>query len=177
MRIIAGNLRRRALKAPRGHLTRPTTDSTRESIFNLISSRLDFYDAQVLDLYAGTGALGYEALSRGANLALFVESHPRVMKVCKENAALLDVDEACVFYQVEVVSFLRTYKGAPFDLILADPPYDLEEISRLPALASPHVKPGGLFVLEHDKRHSFENHEQLVRTKSYGGTVVSIFGF
>ena len=175
MRIIAGYLRRRTLRAPKGHITRPTTERTRESIFNLIASRLDFEDIQVLDLFAGTGAFGFESLSRGANLAIFVESDPRVMKVCKENAAMLDVDEASVFFQSEVASFLRTYKGAPFDIIFADPPYKHKKIPGLPDVVLPILKPDGLFVLEHDQEHSFDGDERLIRSKAYGRTVVSIF--
>ncbi len=175
MRIIAGHLRRRSLKAPKGLETRPTTDRVRESIFNLISSRLDFEDTQILDLYAGTGALGLEAISRGANLVYFVESNPKVMKLCRENAFSLGADDACVFYQTETTSFLRTYNSSPFDVIFADPPYTLNEISALPDAAMPHLKPGGFFVLEHDATHNFEEDERLVRTKAYGRTIVSIF--
>lgn len=175
MRIIAGHLRRRILKAPKGHLTRPTTERTRESLFNLIASRIDFEDIQVLDLFAGTGALGYESLSRGANLAYFVESNPKVMKVCKENAMLLELDEASVFYQSDVFSFLRSYNGHPYDIIFADPPYKIDGIPKLPDMVFPYLKPDGLFVLEHDQDHSFEEDERLIRTKAYGRTIVSIF--
>ena len=175
MRIISGSLRRRTLKAPKGHLTRPTTERTREAIFNLVSSRIDFHDIQVLDLFAGTGALGFESLSRGANLAIFVESDARVMRICKENATLLELDEASVFYQTKVASFVRTYKGPPFDIIFADPPYKLEKIPGLPDAVFPLLKSDGLFVLEHDQVHSFEEDDRLIRTKSYGRTVISIF--
>ncbi len=175
MRIIAGDLRRRTLKAPKGYLTRPTTDRTRESVFNLIASRIDFKDIQILDLYAGTGSLGYESLSRGANLAIFVESNPRVMKVCKENASLLGLEEACVFYQSTVMDFLRTYSGPAFDIIFADPPYTLEKIPQLPDKVIPLLKEHGLFVLEHDQAHDFTENDRLVRTKAYGRTIVSVF--
>lgn len=175
MRIIAGSLRRRALKTPKGHLTRPSTDRTRESIFNLVSNLISFDDIQVLDLFAGTGSLGLEAISRGANLAYFVELNGKVMKVCKENATALGVDEACVFYQTEVARFLRTAKGLNFDVVFADPPYKLDGIPRLPEQVFPLLKPDGLFILEHDQDHSFEEDSRLIRTKSYGRTVVSIF--
>lgn len=175
MRIIAGSLRSRTLKAPKGHLTRPTTDRTRESLFNLLTSRMDFEDVQVLDLFAGTGSLGLEAISRGANLVYFVESNGRVMKTCRENAMTLGVDEATVFYQTEVASFLRSYSSEPFDLVFADPPYALEGIPRLPDRVWPLLKPGGIFSLEHDQQHNFEDDDRVVRVKSYGRTTVSIF--
>ncbi len=86
MRIIAGRLRRRVLRAPRGTLTRPTSDRTRESIFNLLASRLDLDGAVVLDLFAGTGALGLEAVSRGAAAVTFVELNGHVLKYTRQNA-------------------------------------------------------------------------------------------
>lgn len=175
MRIIAGSLRSRTLKAPKGHLTRPTTDRTRESLFNLLNSRLDFEDIQVLDLFAGTGSLGLEAISRGANLVYFVESNSRVMKICRDNAMTLGVDDATVYYQTEVASFLRSYHGEPFDIVFADPPYALDGIERLPDRVWPLLKPGGIFSLEHDQQHNFEDDDRVVRVKSYGRTTVSLF--
>ena len=175
MRIIAGSLRRRTLKAPKGHLTRPTTERIRESVFNLISSRIDFQDVQILDLFAGTGSLGYESLSRGANLVYFVESNAQVMKICRENAIVLGVEEACLFYQTDVFDFLRSYTGSPFDVVFADPPYQLNGIPGLLDQVFPFLKEDGLFVLEHDQKLSFEDEDRLIRTKAYGRTIVSIF--
>jgi 16S rRNA (guanine966-N2)-methyltransferase len=175
MRIIAGRLRRRTLRAPQGLETRPSTDRTRESLFNLLQSRLDFNGVGVLDLFAGTGALGFEAISRGAGSVLFVEENPKVLKVARQNAEELDVVNACTFIRADAVAYLKRYSGPPFDLILADPPYELEALPRLPDLALRHVAPGGFFSLEHDARHSFEDHPLLETSRAYGRTIVSVF--
>ena len=175
MRIIAGRLKRRTLRVPKGHLTRPTADRTREGIFNLLETRLRFEGADVLDLFAGTGALGLEAISRGAVAASFVEQNSRVLKIARENAAALGVDEFCWFLRADAVSYLERYHGPPFDIIFADPPYGLDALPRLPDLALPHVKPEGYFVLEHDKRIFFEEHPNLETHRPYGRTVVSLF--
>ena len=161
MRIIGGRLRRRSLHAPRGHLTRPTTDRTRESIFGLIESRMSLEGADVLDLFA--------------HAVTFVERDGQVLKYTRRNAAELDVEDHCVFIRADAVRYLERYQGPPFDLVLADPPYDLPALERLPDLALRCLRPGGLFVLEHDRRHRFEAHPALETTRTYGRTIVSVF--
>lgn len=175
MRIIAGVLRGRTLQAPKGHATRPTTDRTREAIFNLVQSRLPLDGADVLDLFAGTGALGFEALSRGAAVVTAVEQNSQVLKMARQNADSLAVADACVFLRADALRYLHQYRGPQFDLILADPPYRLAGLTRLPDLALPHLKPGGLFVLEHDKYHSFDAHPALDTSRPYGRTTVTVF--
>ena len=176
MRIIAGRLRRRSLQAPKGRLTRPTSDRVREAVFNLVESRMGLDGADVLDLFAGTGALGLEALSRGALALTMVEANAAVLKTARQNAAALGVEEAVDALRLDAVGFLERYGGPPFDLILADPPYALDALRRLPDLALPHLKGHGLFALEHDKRHDFAGHPQLETSRPYGRTIVSVFG-
>ncbi len=175
MRIIAGTYRRRTLKAPSGHLTRPTTDRTRESLFNIIRSRLALEGAEVLDLFAGTGALGLEAISRGAAFVRFVEQQGSVLRYARENAEALGVADQGLFLRQDAVAFLEQYGGPPFDLILADPPYDLEALPELPDLALPHLKPHGLLTIEHDTRLFFDEHPALDTSRPYGRTIVSVF--
>ncbi len=175
MRIIAGQYKRRVLTAPKGLLTRPSTDRTRESLFNLVESRMDLDGAQVLDLFAGTGALGLEALSRGAAAVTFVESNAEVLKFTRKNAQTLEVEEACAFLRADAVQFMQRYAGRPWDLALADPPYDLPQLADLPALILPHVSADGLFILEHDVRHAFAAHPDLLTSRPYGRTIVSVF--
>lgn len=123
MRIIAGEWRGRKLVAPKGDLTRPTADRTRETLFSMLSSRLgSFEDLSVLDLFAGSGALGLEALSRGAAHCLFVEQEAEAVKAIKANIASFDARHRTVVQQGSVMS-LGPAK-APHDLILLDPPYD-----------------------------------------------------
>ena len=175
MRIIAGRFARRKLFSPKGHLTRPTMSQTRESLFHLVTSRMSLDGADVLDLFAGTGAIGIEAISRGAAAVTFVEIEGQVLKFARRNAEEFSVTDYCMFLRAEAVSYLERYTGPPFDLVVADPPYRLEAMERMPELALPHVKRGGLFILEHDKNVSFEGHPHLDTSRPYGRTHVSVF--
>jgi len=119
MRIIAGKWRGRTLEAPPGMATRPTADRVREALFSMLASRLgSFDDLRVADLFAGSGALGFEALSRGAAHATFVESDPKAAAAIRRNAEKLGVS-----VQVLAGSALSLPRAEPFDLVLADPPY------------------------------------------------------
>ena len=121
MRIIAGSWRGRALEAPAGMTTRPTADRTRETLFSMLASRLgNFEDLRVADLFAGSGALGFEALSRGASHATFVENNSAAIAAIRRNAAKLGADERV---RLIASSALSLPSSDPFDLILADPPY------------------------------------------------------
>ena len=123
MRIIAGDWRGRKLVAPKGEGTRPTADRTRETLFNMLNSRLGSFEGlSVLDLFAGSGALGIEALSRGAEQCLFVEQDPDAVKAIKANIAALDARKRSTVQAGSVMS-LGPAK-ATHDLILLDPPYD-----------------------------------------------------
>ncbi|MEX0341112.1 MAG: 16S rRNA (guanine(966)-N(2))-methyltransferase RsmD [Erythrobacter sp.] len=123
MRIIAGEWRGRKLVAPAGELTRPTADRTRETLFSMLTSRLgNFEDLSVVDLFAGSGALGLEALSRGAASCLFVEQESPAVKAIRANIDTLDARTRCVVQQSSVMA-LGPAKQA-HDLILLDPPYD-----------------------------------------------------
>ena len=121
MRIIAGEWRGRAIEAPPGMATRPTADRVRETLFSMLASRIgSFEDLRVADLYAGSGALGLEALSRGAASATFVESDAKAVAVIKRNAEKLGASD-----RVQLIpgSALSLPGSEPFDLIFADPPY------------------------------------------------------
>jgi 16S rRNA (guanine966-N2)-methyltransferase len=119
MRIIAGAWRGRTIEAPPGQSTRPTGDRVRETLFSMLASRLgSFEDLRVADLFAGSGALGFEALSRGAASATFVENDPKAAAVIRRNAEKLGVS-----VQVLSGSALSLPRSEPFHLIFADPPY------------------------------------------------------
>ena len=122
MRIIAGEWRRRLLQAPSGDATRPTADRTRETLFAMLTSRLgDFEGLRVADLFAGSGALGLEALSRGAATCLFAEQDPAAIRALRANIANLRAQQACDVRAVSVMSLGPA--AEPYDLILLDPPY------------------------------------------------------
>ena len=121
MRIIAGAWRGRAIEAPPGQSTRPTADRARESLFSMLASRLgSFEELRVADLFAGSGALGFEALSRGAADAVFVENDANAAASIRRNAGKLGATDRS---RVIAGSALRLPKSEPFDLIFADPPY------------------------------------------------------
>lgn len=124
MRIIAGEWRGRAIEAPKGAGTRPTAGRVRETLFSMLASRLgSFEDLRIADLFAGTGALGLEALSRGAASATFVESDTDALRAIRRNAVKLGAAD-----RVRIIagSALALPRSEPFDLIFADPPYDRE---------------------------------------------------
>jgi len=175
MRIIAGSLRGRRLVRPKKLKTRPTTDRVREALFGLVEARISLQDAQVLDLFSGTGALAFEAMSRGAQSAILVESDHQAVLTSRNNADYLHLSEKCHIFCADAVTYLQRYRGTSMDLILADPPYDLESMSELPDLALPCIRSGGLFVVEHDTRIQFSEHSLLNTSRSYGRTHVSIF--
>jgi 16S rRNA (guanine966-N2)-methyltransferase len=122
MRIVAGEWRGRKLVAPAGQQTRPTADRTRETLFSMLASRLGgFDDFRVADLYAGSGALGLEALSRGAGHATFVETDRAAIKAIEANIAALEAGSRTAVRSLSAESLPKSH---PFDLIFADPPYE-----------------------------------------------------
>ncbi|PSQ84929.1 MAG: 16S rRNA (guanine(966)-N(2))-methyltransferase RsmD [Bacteroidetes bacterium QS_3_64_15] len=175
MKLIAGRFGGHGLKTPSGHQTRPSTARTREALFGLIDARIYLEGAEVLDLFAGTGALGLEAISRGAALVTFVEQKREVLDYARENAEKLGVEDKCIFIQGDAVEYLRSYGGPELDLITADPPYELEAMQDMPDLALPHLQTDGVFTLEHSSHDWFDEHPHLMTSRSYGRTIVSLF--
>jgi 16S rRNA (guanine966-N2)-methyltransferase len=158
MRIIAGRFGSRRLAAPAGEATRPTSDRLRETLFNVLASRTE--GAAFLDLYAGSGAVGIEALSRGAAHAVFVERAPAALKVLRANLAQLGLSENLRIQPGQVGAFLRRAVDEPpsvFELIFLDPPYDAAQeysatLGLLGGAAAKVVAEGGLVVAEHCRK-------------------------
>jgi 16S rRNA (guanine966-N2)-methyltransferase len=175
MRIIAGQFGGHGLKSPQGHETRPSTERVRESLFSLVDARIYLEGAEVLDLFSGTGALGLEAISRGADLVTFVEQDRQVLDYARENAEKLGVEDKCLFIQADAVEYLRQYEGPELDLIMADPPYKLDAMRDLPDLAVPCLHVDGVFTLEHSSHDWFDEHPNLMTSRPYGRTIVSLF--
>lgn len=174
MRIIAGRFRGHTLRAPKAG-ARPTTDRVREALFNMLAARVALERQRVLDLFAGSGALGLEALSRGAEEVTFVEQHGQALATIRANAAALGVAASCRFVRGDAFRFLESASG-DYAVILADPPYDLAGVAGLPDAAIPRLAPAGIFALEHDRGHDFEHHAALLASRSYGRSVISLFG-
>ncbi|WP_422749731.1 16S rRNA (guanine(966)-N(2))-methyltransferase RsmD [Mycobacterium sp. WMMD1722] len=150
-RIIAGRFGGRRISVPRSG-TRPTADRVREAVFSALAARIDFDGRTVLDLYAGSGALGLEALSRGAARAVFVEQHHRAAGVIAANIADLGVGAAAEVRRAAVGTVLAGGTERPVDLVFADPPYDVpdsEIVSTLTALQTGGwLRPGAVAVIE-----------------------------
>jgi 16S rRNA (guanine966-N2)-methyltransferase len=168
MRVVAGIARGRRLAAPPGKETRPTSDRAREALFNALGSLGALEDATVLDLFAGSGALGIEALSRGAAACTFVDSDRRALDVVRANLVTTNLDDAATVVQSDADRFLDR-AVARWDLALLDPPYAFDGwdalLERLPA---------DLAVVESDRSITLPSGWRLVREKRYGTTVVAI---
>lgn len=176
MRIITGSLKGRRLKSPTTDETRPTSDRTKEGMFNVIDARRYFDDLEVLDLFGGSGNLGFEAISRGAAHVTFVDASRASVKIIEENATILGVSDQVRVVCSPVDTFLSRF-ARPFDLVFADPPYDYPEMEKLidVVMNTGWLAEGGWFLLEHDKRHNFSEHPWCVFSKPYGRTIVTIF--
>jgi 16S rRNA (guanine966-N2)-methyltransferase len=176
MRVIAGSLGGRRLRAPRGSATRPTADRVREALFAMLGP---LEGARVLDLYAGSGALGIEALSRGARSALFIERDARALAVLRANLAALELaGEGVEVRGGDALAALRSAReGADtYDLIFIDPPYEKapQLAGALTATVPPLLAPGGRVVLESDRRAPLELDLPALRQRRYGDTLITI---
>jgi 16S rRNA (guanine966-N2)-methyltransferase len=176
MRVIAGRLGGRRLTAPRGKVTRPTSDRVRESLFALLG---ELGGASVLDLFAGAGGLGIEALSRGAAAAVFVERDGAAVKALRANLAALELQADIAEVRREgVLAALRTAREREetYDLVFIDPPYTEardwgpELSAGLPAL----LRPAARVVVESDRRTPVEIGVEVERERRYGDTSITI---
>jgi len=176
MRVVGGDFRGRTLRSVPGRSTRPTADRVRQRLFDLLGQRCD--GLRVLDLYAGTGALSLEALSRGAAHATLVEQEAKAAQVIQRNAAELGCADRCTLVRDGVARALPQIEG-PFDLVFSDPPYALQAAQEtLDALARLGlVAPQGRVVLERDRREpgpAAPEGFELAGERRYGDTAVLI---
>jgi 16S rRNA (guanine(966)-N(2))-methyltransferase RsmD len=177
MRIIAGQYRGRTLSTVRDLSVRPTTDRAKQTIFDILLNRLDFEGIEVLDLFAGSGSLGLEAISRGAGSVTFVDKAQQSLRALESNIETLGCADRCTAYTADVFWFLKNTRKS-FDLIFVDPPYRLERIEELPnaIYESPVVKEGALVVMEHSKETQVIVSDAMydVTRKQFGQTTVLI---
>lgn len=175
MRIISGIYGGRRLSPPKNITARPTTDFAKESLFNLLNNRMDLEGIDMLDLFAGTGGIGIECVSRGAREVTSVElAHVQqnwIISCCKQlgirNLSLIRGD---------VFKFLTACR-TKYDLIFADPPYALEQLPALPdfILSKEILKEDGWLVIEHGKDTDFATHPRHIETRTYGSVHFSFF--
>ena len=175
MRIISGIYGGRRLSPPKNITARPTTDFAKESLFNLLNNRMDFEGIDVLDLFAGTGGIGIECVSRGAREVTAVEiAHVQqnwIITCCRQ----LGIRNLSVI-RGDVFKFLSACRTR-YDLIFADPPYALEQLPTLPdvILGAQILKEDGWLVIEHGKDTDFTAHQRHVETRTYGSVHFSFF--
>jgi len=176
MRIIAGKFGRRRLKTPKNLLLRPTTDIAKEGLFNILNNRIYFDEQKVLDLFAGTGSISFEFISRDAEQVTCVENnlvHFKFITSVKNDLNMENLQPL----KTDVFKFLGINKQS-YSLIFADPPFDLDHIETLPGLIfnGSHLTEDGIFILEHSDKHNFEKYEHFVELRKYGKVHFSFFG-
>ena len=176
MRVISGIYKRRRFEVPRTFKARPTTDFAKENIFNVLNGYIDFEEnITALDLFAGTGSISIELVSRGCDRVISIEKDRQhhafinnVMQQVKTNKCIPICGDALRYI---------SHSNEQFDFIFADPPYALKELANIPNLIFQHnlLKTNGIFVLEHGKDNDFSQHEHFVEHRAYGSVNFSIF--
>ena len=175
MRIIRGKYGRRRFDVPSNITARPTTDFARENIFNVLENMVDFEGMRALDLFAGTGAISFEFLSRGCQSVTAVEKAATQYNFMRKVAQQLGCDN---FNRVrgDALRYAQT-SLAQYDIIFADPPYDLPQFGEIPGIVlnSAMLKPGTIFIIEHSRNYDFSSLPHFSDHRTYGSVNFSIF--
>lgn len=175
MRIIRGTHKGRIITAPSNLPVRPTTDLAKESLFNILDNNVYFEDLNVLDLYAGTGSISYEFASRGSRQVISVDIHPHCIKFINETAAKLGFEQLKAV-RSSSIGFLN-YTREKYDIIFADPPYDLEGIEEVIELIfkKDKLNEGGWLIVEHPEGKDFSSYPGFSQHRNYGKVNFSFF--
>ena len=172
LRVVAGSRRGLRLDSPPGSTTRPTSDRVRQATFNALESLDAVAEAVVLDAFAGSGALGIEALSRGAAQVTFADTDPRARATIEANLAATDFATQGRIIATDGARSVSA--GGPWNLVLLDPPYEHEAWPALLDAVAAHLAEDGVVVIESDREISLPAGLDAIRVKGYGGTVVTI---
>ena len=176
MRVISGEFKRRHFDVPKTFKARPTTDFAKENLFNVLNAYFDFSDGvTALDLFAGTGSISIELVSRGCDKVISIEKDRQHHAFIKKVMAEVKTDR-CLPICGDVFKFVSKTSES-FDFIFADPPYALKELGQIPDLifSTSILKEDGLFVLEHGKDYDFSDHPHFVEHRVYGSVNFSFF--
>jgi 16S rRNA (guanine966-N2)-methyltransferase len=175
LRIISGRYRGKKIIPPAGFKARPTTDYARESLFNILSNRVDFETLEVLDLFSGTGSISYEFASRGALNVHLVEKDYNTISFIRKMVSEMKLENIRALH-VDVKAYLKACNYR-YDVVFADPPYDLGWLKEIPALVMEAgiLKEEGFFILEHPKSYSFSNNRFFFEHRDYGSVNFSFF--
>ncbi len=179
LRISSGKIKGRKLFVPKGKKVRPTTARVKQSIFDTI---YDFEGACVLDIFAGSGALGIESLSRGADHVTFIENDSKVIELLKKNLESCNLQSQYSIISLDYSKAIKTLikKGLSFDLIFIDPPFSLYEVKKAHELIEEVIgllKEDGVTVIEHTEPLEYQNPKFLISTKKYGSNFVSFIRY
>ena len=176
MRIIGGTLRGLRLNPPKNLPVRPTTDLAKEALFNILQNKIEFEDIRVLDLFSGTGNISMEFASRGAAQVISVDRSVHCVNYLKDTARQHGLTNIKV-YKDDVFKYLQL-ETDKFDLVFADPPYDLNRIPELPKAIFERelLLPGGLLIVEHQSMQNLSNHPAFSEQRKYGHSSFSFFG-
>ncbi len=175
MRIIRGKYKSRRFSPPKNFPSRPTTDYAKESLFNILENRIELEGLAVLDLFAGTGNISLEFLSRGVDRVLSIDSHYVSYKYMTKTKYELDESDWTILKQ-DVFKFIPKLDQT-FDLVFADPPFGLKQIELLPELilSGKILNDEGVLIIEHGKETDFTNHGNFSEIRKYGGVNFSFF--
>jgi len=175
LRIIGGKYKGRIINPISGLKARPTTDFARESLFNILNNRVDFESISVLDLFSGTGSIGFEFASRGAEVVHIVERDTKHIAGIRQTMLKIGFTNIKVI-RIDVKAYIKTCKFK-YDIVFADPPYDLEWLNNLPDLVigSNVLKNDAFFILEHPRSMDFKNHILFFEHRNYGSVNFSFF--
>lgn len=177
MRIIGGKFKGRKFYPPADNWpTRPTTDFSKEGLFNILNNHFDFSEIKVLDLFGGTGNHTYEFVSRGCTDVTYVDRHAPAIAFVRKTAKTLAIEDCLKIHAADVFRFIeRAYEK--YDYIFAGPPYGMPALDSLPdkIFAYNILSPQGWFVLEHNPNHNFTNHRHFFQVRAYGKTLFSFF--
>ena len=178
MRVITGEAKGIHLKTLEGLDVRPTTDRVKEGMFSAI--QFDLYGARVLDLFAGSGQLGIEAISRGARQTVFVDQSADALKTVRENLEKTRLSDRAVLHQMMAEQFIRKGDGEKFDFIFLDPPYRMQILDKILPYLPDFLCPGGKILAEHEKNYTIPekiSHLRLQKEYFYGKIVVSVLQY
>lgn len=178
MRIVGGSLKGRRFSPPKQFRARPTTDTAREALFNILTNHIDFEESSVIDLFAGTGAISLEFASRGVRQITSVEKDFHHFSFIRKCVAELGLEETISIVKSDVFNFLKHKGVAPASLIFADPPFDMPSFETILAaiLDSGLLLPDGLLIIEHSSKNDFSGHHEFISLRKYGKVHFSFFG-
>ncbi len=175
MRIIGGSLGRRIIKPPVGLPVRPTTDKAKEALFNILINYVDFEEIRVLDLFAGSGSISYEFVSRGAKKVVAIDNNLKCVRFMQKVKQEFELSEL-VIYKADAFKYIAHAAGT-FDLVFCDPPYNMAGIADIPEriLSKQLVDSGGLLIIEHPANIIFDSHPLFSFKRNYSKVHFSFF--